>query len=399
MQVIGTDELTVEWLPPTDDGGLPIQSYRAWACDVETAACYGAVSDAEVAAMTISSLPTCSNFTVSVEALNSLGSSGNVTVGGDTVMSSVVGTIFTTPGIPADGHAPFMAHPLPAFDNETTLNLMWWAPFDNGVPLEQHELIVAPPGTDASGDIICTTSAVDGVILDPACSNGPLYSSHCGVGGHSLCRECGMEIGQEPCSDGTPHALGDADAMGGGAVRIRVPHSGIATRLQQFFLFDMVKGTEYTVIVRARNALGWGAPSPPATLRTAGDPPPPPSLALDSAAALSAEDEEPPPFGLIAAGVVFLLIVCCVCVCVKKFRERFEVLKREEVENTETLEEEAVSRDRFEHMSTPGTVGRLHGRMSQLAGRLPPPLAPHPLLRSTFGTRPCCPGGGDGDGE
>tara|TARA_B110001452_G_scaffold161632_1_gene134543 strand:- start:2840 stop:3763 length:924 start_codon:yes stop_codon:yes gene_type:complete len=216
--------------------------------------------DAGMTTTTITSLPACSNFTVSVEALNSLGSSGNATVGGDAVMPSVVGTIFTTPGIPADGLEPILAPDLPALDNETTLNLLWWAPFDNGVPLEQHELIVAPPDADASGDVICTTSAVDGVILDPACSGGPLYSTHCGAGGHSLCRECGSKIDQEPCSDGSPHALGDADAMGGGAVRIRVAHSGMAARLQQFMLFNMVKGTEYNVIVRARNELGWGRP-------------------------------------------------------------------------------------------------------------------------------------------
>ena len=260
MQVIGADAVTVGWLPPTDDGGLPIESYRAWACDVDTSACYGAMLDAGMTTATISSLPACSNFTVSVEALNSLGSSGNATVGGDAVMPSVVGTIFTTPGIPADGLEPILAPDLPALDNETTLNLLWWAPFDNGVPLEQHELIVAPPDADASGDVICTTSAVDGVILDPACSGGPLYSTHCGAGGHSLCRECGSKIDQEPCSDGSPHALGDADAMGGGAVRIRVAHSGMAARLQQFMLFNMVKGTEYNVIVRARNELGWGRP-------------------------------------------------------------------------------------------------------------------------------------------
>lgn len=385
MRDVSSDQLTVTWQPPATDGGLAIQTYRTWVCDVNSPICTVTEVPASRTTVTVA-VAARRNLTVSIEALNALGSSGNATVGAthddngachiyarsvcagpdepcyydpacalDTVSlgcnaggvhpncrfcgfggfagipcpsdPAPSGEVFTTQCVPSEGLAPFLAPPQPALNNETTLHVLWWAPFDNGVPLEQHELIVAPSEADASGDVICTSTATEGVVLDPACSGGPLYSTRCGVGGHSLCRECGDEAGQEPCSSGRPHALGDADAIGGGAVRIRVAHADMADRLQQFVLFNMVKGTEYTVTVRARNRLGWGAPSAPAALRTAGDPPPPPSsLALDSAAALSAEDEAPLPLGPIVAGVVALLCCCCGAYWHRRFITKFNVL-------------------------------------------------------------------------
>lgn len=432
---IRADQLTVIWQPPVSDGGLGIDAYRTWVCDVASHGCIVTEVPASQTSVTVA-LAARRNVTVSVEALNALGTSGNATVGAtdddngachtfasptcagpsepcyydpacasDTVSlgcnaggrhpycrfcgfgafesiqcpsnpSHPSGEVFTTPCAPAEGLEPFLAPPQPALDNETTLHVWWWAPFDNGVPLQQHELMIVPPDTAASGDVVCTTSAVDGIILDPACSGGPLYSTHCGAGGHSLCRDCGDEIGQEPCSSGQPHALGEADAIGGGAVRIRVPHTDSASRLQQFVLFDLLRGTEYTMTVRSRNRLGWGAPSPPVALRTAGDPPPPPtSLALDSAAALSAEDEGPMTLGPIIAGVVLLLCCGCGVYWYRRFVAKCKVRKKDPTHEEVMIEDLAQLEEPEEipRWSLPAPQ-RLRAVMSDPLASIPIPI-------------------------
>lgn len=431
VQNLRADQLTVTWQPPASDGGLAIEAYRAWVCDVDSQGCIVTEVPAIQTQLTVA-LAARRNVTVSVEALNSLGTSGNATVGAVDDDNGVCyvyassacagpdkpcyydpacaldsislgcnanglhpncrfcgvgefegiscppnhtpsGQVFTTLCVPSAGLAPFLAPPQPALNNETTLHVLWWASFENGEPLEQHELIVAPPDTDASGDVICTTSATDGMILDPACSGGPVYSTHCGAGGHSLCRECGDDAGQGPCFNGRPHAMGDADAIGGGAVRIRVAHAEVAERLQQFVLFDQVKGTEYTVTVRARNGLGWGAPSPPVALRTAGDPPPPPStLALDSAA-LSAEEEAPLPLGPILAGVVVFLCCGCGAYWHRRFIAKFKVRERDQTKEDVNIEDLVEEVEEIPRWSMPAPQ-RLRAVMADPVSSIPIPI-------------------------
>ena len=433
VHTLRADQLTVTWQPPASDGGLAVEAYHVWVCDVDSKGCTVTDVSASQTAVTVA-LAARRNVTVAVEALNALGSSGNATVGAtdddngacnlyaspacagpsepcyydpacalgtvslgcnaggvhpncrfcgfggfegipcpsDT--THLPGAVFTTKCAPSEGLEPFLAPTQPALDNETTLHVWWWAPFDNGEPLEEHEILIAPPGTDASGDVVCTTSAADGMILDPACSGGPVYSTHCGAGGHSLCRECGDEIGQESCSNGRRHVLGDADAISGGAVRIRVAHTDVAARLQQFVLFDLVRGTEYTMTVRARNGLGWGVPSPPVALRTAGDPPPPPSvLALDSAAALSAEDEGSLTLGPIIAGVVLLLCCGCVTYWYRRFITKFKVRQRDPTAEELTIEDLVEEPEEIPRWSLPAPQ-RLRAVMNDPLASIPIPI-------------------------
>lgn len=428
------DQVTITWQPPASDGGLAIEAYRAWVCDVNSDDCI--VTDVPASQTTaMVAVSARRNVTVAVEALNAFGSSGNATVGAvdddngvchvyasptcagpdepcyydpacslDTVSlgcnaggghhscrfcgfggfesipcpsnpAHPPGEVFTTQCTPSDGLEPFLAQPQPALDNETTMHIWWWAPFDNGLPLEQHELTITPPDTTASGgDVVCTTSAVDGVILDPACSRGPEYSTHCGAGGHPLCRACSNEVGQQPCSNGRRHALGDADALSGGTVRIRVAHSDLAARLQQIVLYDMIKGTEYIVTVRARNEHGWGAPSPPVALRTAGDPPPPPStLSFDSAAALSAEGEGAFTLGPILAGSVLLLCCCCGAYAYRRFIKRFRVRKRDPTTHEVTIEDLAEEVEEVPRWALPPPQ-RLRAVMNDPLSSIPIPI-------------------------
>ena len=362
---VGETTLTIAWSAPSDDGGQPISSFRAWACDAESGACFGAEAADWMRGLTLTALPSGRNYTVAVEAYNAVGSSGNATV----LSSSGRGraAVFTTLSAPAAGLPAALAAPMAALDNETSLHLVWWAPFDNGAPLTQHELLVAvgadavDAGLDAAlalasagaAQVACTAAAAacsadDGSSapcwLDAACWAGSEHSGDCGAAGHPLCRWCDG-LGQEACpAAGARHQLGDdAAALVGGALRVRVSHAAEPLGgWQQLVLLQLVRGTTHQVAVRARNSFGWGPYSAPAGLRTAGEPPPPPSLLeLDAAAALSAEEDAAGVAGG-AAGAAFVLLCCCICWGVRRFFRQYELQRRNEEKEALDAEAEAA---------------------------------------------------------
>ena len=371
---VGETTVTLEWSPPSENGGRPISSFRAWACDVDSGRCFGAEAAEWMRGLTLTALPPGRNYTVAVEALNAVGSSGNATVvpeGGASATGrgrAARAAVFTTLSVPAAGLPAALAAPLSAFDNETSLHLVWWAPFDNGAALTRHELLIARAGADAAdagldvatalasagaAQVACATAATecgadDGSVascwLDAACWAGSEHSVDCGAAGHPLCRWCdGLE--QQACpTAGARHALGDdAAALVGGALRVRVSHAAAPLGgWQQFLLLRLARGTTHQVAVRARNALGWGAFSAPARLRTAGEPPPPPSLLeLDAASALSAEDDDDAAVvdPALVAGLAVGLLLCCGAACAARrcvrawaVRDRDELARKEEIE-------------------------------------------------------------------
>ena len=77
-------------------------------------------------------LPSGRNYTVSVEALNGIGSSGNATAAEES----------TTKAVPMDAYPPFLAPTLDGLDPTSNLHVMWHPPYDNGEPIEKGFLEV-----------------------------------------------------------------------------------------------------------------------------------------------------------------------------------------------------------------------------------------------------------------
>ena len=125
------DSLTVEWTAPAANGD-PITSYKLYACDVQSFVCFVQPSGINPTRATVAGLPSGRNYTVSVEALNGIGSSGNATAAEES----------TTKAVPMDAYPPFLAPTLDGLDPTSNLHVMWHAPFANGEPIEKFFLEV-----------------------------------------------------------------------------------------------------------------------------------------------------------------------------------------------------------------------------------------------------------------
>ena len=125
--------LTLSWSKPRSNGAM-ITVYRSNTCDVESSSCIttdhppgsGQINT------TILSLPSARNYTITLEAINSMGSSGTLSVPG----------VHTTRAVPMQGYPLSLNDPLPGLSRKTTLRVVWWAPYDNGLPITSYVLTV-----------------------------------------------------------------------------------------------------------------------------------------------------------------------------------------------------------------------------------------------------------------
>ena len=69
--------------------GDPITSYKLYACDVQSFVCFVQPSGINPTRATVAGLPSGRNYTVSVEALNGIGSSGNATAAEESTTKAV----------------------------------------------------------------------------------------------------------------------------------------------------------------------------------------------------------------------------------------------------------------------------------------------------------------------
>jgi len=125
--------LDVRWVEPASNG-QPITMYQIWTCDVRSLECklLQLTGSPPVTTVTVGSLASGRNYTVTVESFNLLGSSGNAT-------SSDFYTTFDVPLKPAQ---PFLAPALAGLPLTTTQHIMWTPPFDNGDPIVGYQLLV-----------------------------------------------------------------------------------------------------------------------------------------------------------------------------------------------------------------------------------------------------------------
>ena len=306
-------------------------------------------------------------------------SSGNASVAGGAGQN---GPAFVTHALPGRASAPVLAPPTAGLDNETSLHATWLPPSGNGLPLLWHELmvdvaprvgaeggaadglggdsLVAPVGVggeerseaddavalavaadvdaevacDGAASVVCNDVADGRCYAEVACNDA--LTTLCGVGGHPLCRACAAGEACPPTG-----ALRSAVALAGGGLRVRVDMGSSAQGggPMQVLLRNLPSGSVHTFAVRAHNALGPGAFSAVATLRTAGEPP---QLLLDDGAALSVTAiAGGGGGGLVGAAVLFFCIIVCYRCC--KTLHHVQMTRR-----SERNKEESKRREREE---------------------------------------------------
>ena len=114
---------------PTVDNGAPVLGHAVWACDVQSAVCLSFNSSAS-ATDAIVGLPSGRNYTLALEAINSVGSSGNTSAAG----------VHTTRAVPMQGNPVAKTSLLPGLSPRNTMRVMWAAPYDNGLPISEYAL-------------------------------------------------------------------------------------------------------------------------------------------------------------------------------------------------------------------------------------------------------------------
>ena len=318
-------------------------------------------------------------------------SSGNSSVAGG---AGQPGPTFVTHTLPEGASAPYLALPTAGIDNETSLHVMWLSPSGNGLPLLWHELMVdvaphvgAKVGAaddlaleDGGGDRLAPSAGVDAqersdtddaaalkaaaradaeVACDGAASvscsdvaDGRCYvdvacfdvlTPGCGVGGHPLCRACAANDDAVGAGAGgacpPSSALRGAVALADSGLRVRLDVGWSAQGPMQVFLRGLPSGSVHTLAVRAHNALGPGAFSAVATLRTAGElsllllHDAGPALTVTIAAAGS---------GVLVSAVVMALCILGICRFCKTL-SNVELTRRDKWDRRQESEKSAAS--------------------------------------------------------
>ena len=143
---VQNSSVMLSWSTPRNNGA-EITLYRCVACLEDNSICYPEIVLATSSATTnctVSSLPSAQNFTLAVEAINSIGSSGNQSAPG----------IHTTLAAPMRGYSPTWLAPLPGLSPKTTIRVTWASPFANGLPITNYVLTIngVPVTVPASND-------------------------------------------------------------------------------------------------------------------------------------------------------------------------------------------------------------------------------------------------------
>ena len=142
LSAVSNATISAVWSRPSSNGA-PIQTYRVYACDAQSAGvCYATtVAATELLrsgrpAATLIGLPSGRNFTLLVDAENGVGRSGNRT------LACASTPCVTTHAVPMRGNTPSKDEPLAGLPLATTILVTWVPPFANGLPLSAYDLVV-----------------------------------------------------------------------------------------------------------------------------------------------------------------------------------------------------------------------------------------------------------------
>ena len=127
----------VSWTAPSNNGEA-LSKYGLYVCEAPSGGCYAYDVGAALTSYTATGLASGLNYTVTVQAFNSLGASEN-----NTLASRV-----TTHAVPNRCDPPFRAPPLPGLSLKTTIHVMWTTPYPNGLATQGFNLSIT---NDATG--------------------------------------------------------------------------------------------------------------------------------------------------------------------------------------------------------------------------------------------------------
>jgi hypothetical protein len=139
VSVVGPTFLGLNWTAAASNGD-DVTAYRVYLCDVpyadmlaEQCSLSLVTGSPPATSLLAGGLPPAHNFTVSVQAVNGLGVSPNVSMPG----------IYTTLDVPRQCDSPTRRTPaLEGLPLQTTLHIVWNAPYNNGRPLLSYNLTV-----------------------------------------------------------------------------------------------------------------------------------------------------------------------------------------------------------------------------------------------------------------
>ena len=127
-----SESMIITWEPSVESNGRGISSYLVTVCDVQSpqvCLSYRPVTTA----VTASGLKPGRNYSVNVEAVNEVGSSGK---------TSAPKSFYTTYSTPQTPLIPVEGPPLIGLPNTTSIHAVWNAPYSNGLPITSYRLLV-----------------------------------------------------------------------------------------------------------------------------------------------------------------------------------------------------------------------------------------------------------------
>ena len=145
---VTSSSVSAVWRRPNSNGA-PVHTYEMYACDVQDSReCHAISVAAASTAAALSGLPAGRNFTLQVNAHNSVGSSGNRT------LECASEPCVTTHAVPMRANTPSRDEPLAGLPLDTTILVTWVPPFANGLPITSYNLVVdgLPTAVEATPD-------------------------------------------------------------------------------------------------------------------------------------------------------------------------------------------------------------------------------------------------------
>ena len=145
---VTSSSVSAVWRRPNSNGA-PVHTYEMYACDVQDSReCHAISVAAASTAAALSGLPAGRNFTLQVNAHNSVGSSGNRT------LECASEPCVTTHAVPMRANTPSRDEPLAGLPLDTTILVTWVPPFANGLPITSYNLVVdgLPTAVEATSD-------------------------------------------------------------------------------------------------------------------------------------------------------------------------------------------------------------------------------------------------------
>lgn len=252
----GDGSATVDWVPPTFDGGAPVTAYDVTASPGGASIRVGA----EKTSATLTGLTNGTSYTLSVAAVNSAGPSP-VATSGSVVPAGV-------PSVPASVYA----------SAQGTSARVWWSDAEaNGAPLTAYEITVSPGGRTLTVPGTQTSAVFDGLTygqgytfsvsatneVGTSASSAPsaqvvpvaVPSAPTGVTASPGDRRVEVSWSEPAESGGSPIDHYTVTASPGG-LTVTVP-----AQARTATLAPLTNGAAYTFRVTATSRVGDGAPS------------------------------------------------------------------------------------------------------------------------------------------